>query len=662
MKVGIRIALSLLAVLSILSTRIAEAGSNRYSIQFKDQLKISNDLRLTGGRQSASVRFTCEATWKPSAGSSLHLFISHSPALDGRRSFLSVSLNYGVLRSLRLDELNQSVTEVVVPLPPEMLKPENEIVFSAEQFPGSRGSDELWTAIKTSSFISIEYDEAQPALDLRLLPSPLMDRNSYRPKQLSVLMPKRPSSQTLEATALLIANYAAGFGDAVTVRAIDSADSASGPLLIIGTLDEQPVRLLEAQWGMKYNAPDDDGEGIIVLTRRPGSGFSPTLVVTGRTPKGVLRGVRKLVEGDFESAGTFARVSQDEITAPVPPRRWQGFLPPDNHFTLGQMGLKEVKFDSQNAFSVSLPLTAAPDTQFLEYGHQMTLAFRFSPEVSAENGILDVRLNGSDLGRFNGMEFFTGSRTSVRLKIPARLLRQQNVLDLTWRGLDSSGSPNAAVWLLPASEFDLPHDYQSALPNLGLLQYALFPFGLQPDLSDTTIVLPDNAGEDPAAALFEFAGLLGRLVPSDRFDFAVKYSSELTADAQARGHLIAFKIGVLSKGVVAAMQESAAPSNTGKYRLSVISSSPQTLHSAIKTVFSEDILKQLRGDTADIYSNRVSSYKASPVKRSYEYSYSTHLQAWLRENWIALPVIITTASGLLFVGLRIALAQYKSRR
>jgi hypothetical protein len=58
----------------------------------------------------------------------------------------------------------------------------------------------------------------------------------------------------------------------------------------------------------------------------------------------------------------------------------------------------------------------------------------------------------------------------------------------------------------------------------------------------------------------------------------------------------------------------------------------------------------------------VASFKTTSVRQSYEYSYSTHLQAWLRENWIALPLILTTISCLLFVGLRLALAQYKNRK
>src|SRR6516225_5273381 len=118
----------------------------------------------------------------------------------------------------------------------------------------------------------------------------------------------------------------------------------------------------------------------------------------------------------------------------------------------------------------------------------------------------------------------------------------------------------------------------------------------------------------------------------------------------------------MPKGVLATVQESPSPSNTQKYLFNVMSNSPAALHAAIKIVFSEGTLKQLRGDTAYIYADRVASFKTTSVRQNYEYSYSTHLQAWLRENWIALPVILTTISCLLFVGLRLSLAQYKSRR
>src|SRR5262245_28677965 len=312
MKLGTRKAWLLITLFFSFFTRLAESSTSQYSIQFKDHLKISNDLKLAGTHSSASIRFTSEATWKPISGSALHLFIAHSADLDSSRSFLSVTLNYGVLRSLRLDERNQGATEIIIPLPPEMLRRENEIVFSVEQFPTGKAND-IWTLIKPSSFITIEYEEDRPTLDLRSLPSPLVDPGSYRPKQISVLLPDRPSSQTLQANALLIANFAAGLKEPLIIHAVPSIDAASDRLLIVGTPQEQPLRLLESQLpfrliragsktglGINDQALLDAREGIVALTQRPGKKFNPILLVSGNGPDGVLRASRRLIEGHFE--------------------------------------------------------------------------------------------------------------------------------------------------------------------------------------------------------------------------------------------------------------------------------------------------------------------------------------------------------------------------
>ncbi len=545
-----------LTLLFILRPQAAYSGTGQYSIQFKQQLQISKDLKLTGELGSAVVRFACESAWKPSAGSALHLFISHSPDLDGTRSFLSVTLNYGILRSLRLDESNQSTAEITIPLPPEMLRPENEIRFSVEQFSGVHRSTEIWTAIKPSSFITVQYDENRPALDLSLLPSPLVDRRSYRPQQLSVLLPNRPSSQTLEATALLIANYSAGLGEGLTIHPVHSVDAASDRLLIVGTPEEQPLRLLASQLpvGLFRTAnkvrpgtrdqelfPTDDG--IIALSQRPGKALSLVLAVTGNSSDAVSRAVRRLIEGHLEGGSSFVTVDADVRLTPRLPREWEGFLPATGHFTLGQMGFEELKLDSQNNFSLSVPLRSTPDAQFLAYGHQMTLRFRFKSDVSLEKAKLDVALNGSNLGRFAASEFAAGSRPSIQLKIPASLLRRQNILTLRLDGMEGSPSENAAAWLLPTSEFDLPRDYRSDLPDLQLLQDGLFPFGLKSDLSDTIVVVPDDSSGEVTAGLFQLAGLLGRLLPSDRFAFRVNREADFNMESARSAHVIRFRIG-----------------------------------------------------------------------------------------------------------------------
>src|SRR5262249_23155779 len=112
MKIAMGKTWFLATVFLIVASQPGGSRVGRYIIQFREHLKVSTDLKLTGARTASSLKFLCESSWKPIAGSTLHLFIDHSPDLDGNRSFLSVTLNYGILRSLRLDQHNQSTTEI----------------------------------------------------------------------------------------------------------------------------------------------------------------------------------------------------------------------------------------------------------------------------------------------------------------------------------------------------------------------------------------------------------------------------------------------------------------------------------------------------------------------------------------------------------------------
>jgi hypothetical protein len=49
-----------------------------------------------------------------------------------------------------------------------------------------------------------------------------------------------------------------------------------------------------------------------------------------------------------------------------------------------------------------------------------------------------------------------------------------------------------------------------------------------------------------------------------------------------------------------------------------------------------------------------------PRSKTTEYSYPLFIEAWLRTHWVALPIILIAVSGLLFVGLRMALRHYSA--
>lgn len=232
----------------------------QYQIRFGADLRLPGDLRIAEPRGTRTVRFLCASGRKPAAGSALHLFLEHSPGLDGNRSFLSVSLNYGVLRSIGLEDSNRRLSEIVIPVPANLLKPENDLAFTLEQWP----AEGAWTTISARSYLSIAWEPGEPVIDLGRLPAPLVDPYSYEPKVFDVLLPAEASSPTLEAAALVVAGVAARVpAEAVSVNVAFSPGEAKHPLLVVGTPLEQPdLRKLRRPWGQRL-AVGEGAAGIV---------------------------------------------------------------------------------------------------------------------------------------------------------------------------------------------------------------------------------------------------------------------------------------------------------------------------------------------------------------------------------------------------------------
>ena len=695
-------------------------SSSSYLIRFDEQLNFAHDLRLSGNKSSISVPFKCESSVKPLLGSALHLFIEHSPHLDGDRSFLSVSLNYGLLRSVRLDEQNENSTDVVVPLPPNLLKAENELVFSVEEYPVSGASmDRIWAAVKSVSYILIRYEKGKANLDLGLLPSLLVDRYSYRPKAFELLLPKRVSVRTLQATALLVANFSNRLApEPVSVAAVKSIQAARHPLLIVGTPLEQPqLESLQhrasfsigrtggrATIGLRSGERLSDSEGLVGLTTRSENDANPILFVTGGSSTGVLKAARNLLQADVRLSGSLARISKDTKLAAATPRQWKGFIPSQSRFGLVDLGVQEVKFSAQNNYSLVLPLNATPDARFISSAPQMVLLFRFNPAVYSLGCQLKAELNETRLALVPVSKISIGPLASWTIAIPTRLLKRENLLRITLVGpLQKAPEPSVGS-MLPDSQFYLPRDYEAELPDLSLLQFHLYPFTLNADLSDTIIVLPDTVTEVVIELLVELSTILGRFAPSDRLLFKVGFLRDLTEEEKIASNLVFLDIPGLSypaervfpgwprlprsepvrstqegKGFFSnlfhrrsrrteafpsgqGIQEVVSPWNSKKFVLCLTASSTQALQQLVKEVFSETTLAQLSGDACYPMARGVICFNLAPKRSVGETFYLTHLEAWLSANWLALPIILAATSAVLFVGLRLALTYYKGNR
>jgi hypothetical protein len=451
-----------------------------------------------------------------------------------------------------------------------------------------------------------------------------------------------------------------------------SLRNVSTPAVAVGTPTEQPAlrELGDLGEGAAKAAPST---GIVALVPEAGPRAQPLLVVTGKEPAAVS----KAALGVFGLARPKGSRLLLVPAAPTPrtaaPREWRRFIPPANGFTIDEAGDPRAEL----AVTADLPgrvrLKAPPDARFLPYGHRATLAFEALPGL-ATDAKADLEVYWNDvLLRQVPMEHYAGSRGFVlSASIPAPALRPDNVLTVAWNG--RSGASGPFVMLRGTSTLFLPREYVVELPDLALLQSALYPFSLRADLSGLVIGVPQ--GEEWMPALCELATVIGRLVPAERFLLRVAPNSEALAaggrdvilleEGDDPGPLPLPDLTRLPRGTswgrLPFLQEVESPRGDGRYVLRIRARTPALLRVAARSLGEAAVRQRLSGDTAFLAAEGPLNFRLGPRRTIAEISYLTRLGAWLREHWLALPLILAATSGLLFVGLRLALGRYRARR
>ena len=653
-------------------TASPSAAAEQFEIRFGAHLGLG-DLRLVGARASSQVEFTWPPDWHPLDGAELRVRLEQAPTLDGERSFLGVSLNHGLLRSIRLGPGSPAVTELVVSLAPEMIREENQLVFFAEHFSAAGAADAGWSVVRSDSSIAVPFERRRREKSLADLPEPILSRSSYEARRLTVVLPTRPSRETVEATARILASLAARVAPApVFLGFAPALQDVATPALAVGTPSEQPALRELGDLG-KDAAAAGPSTGIVALVPEAGPKAQPLLVVSGKEPAAVSKAALGLFALPRPKGARLLLVPAAPAPRGAQPREWRRFIPPANGFTVDEGGDPRAEL----AVTADLPgrvrLKAPPDARFLPYGQRATLTFDVLPGLASDaKADLEVYWNDVLLRQVPMERHAHGRSFTLSASIPASALRPDNVLTFAWNG--RSGASGPFVMLRGTSTLFLPREYVAELPDLALLQSGLYPFSMRADLSTVVIGVP--GGEEWLPALCELAMTLGRLVPSEEFRFGIASGSE--ALATAGRDVILLEAGEevsplplpdlarLPRGASLArlplLQEVESPRGGGRYALRLRARTPALLRVAARSLGEPSLLPRLSGDTAFLAAEGPVSFRLGPRRTIAEISYFTRLGAWLREHWLALPLILASISGLLFLGLRLALGQYRSRR
>lgn len=647
---------------------------------FSGELQTGDDVQLRGLTANSVLQLKLPPRYRPSGSGSLHLLLRHSPGLNGDKSFLTVTLNYALLRSIRLDETNAEITEITIPIPSSAIQQTNSLALAVDQVDGSGAP---LTVISSRSFLEFPYAETPVQWDLADLRTTLSSPALKPSEQPALLVPINASSSTLEAAALIAANLIAHSADSShAFKVVHRLTDWSGPLFVIGTPSEQPeltalqrtapISFYRGRDGILITPAGDhstnaiDGYiGIALDTQRHAG---PVIFVSGNSPAAVLKAAKALTSPNWSAAGKFARVASDATWPARRMREWDQFIPPTNSFRLSDLTHNDIPIAYPDGAKIALRTT--PDSVFLSYGHEVKLQLTLSSEFYLPSSFIVVQLNGSELGRYSVSDNLRGREGALRIKIPAKLLVSDNVLKILWQGPVTSGSLTTAGWISRDTEFYLPKNYEAQLPDLGLLRQHLYPFSIKADFSDLLIVLPDRVNADSMSALLAAASGIRRLAPSEHVAFHVARSRELLEYELSNFNIIFVTAGPIPPVVMMAntsnataakiherVWEGISPWSTHRWVLVIRAQTPAELLSLTESIFDPAVLNHLTGDTAFIDGKNTICLNLREKRKLGDASYNSAMQAWLREHWLALPVVAILVSTALFLLVRIVLQQ-----
>ena len=505
---------------------VAATGSNNYTVTLK-QLGRNYPMNLRGVESSDSVSFDVRAD-SIVTGAKLNLQYTYSPALLEELSQINVIINDEVAASLPLpkDKAGQ-LQQHVVDIPAHLITEFNRLSL---QFIGHYTMScedpqhtSLWAKISNATSLSIDVSPLGLPNDLSILPLPFFDRRDTRALDLPFVFVSAPDNATLEAAGALSSWFGAqasfrGARFSSSYNQIPASGSAvvliSGPdALQIGSISLSPAK----------------GPTLTLMTN-PNDVNAKLLVVSGRDGAELKSAATALVLGSQALSGSSVVIDRLQVVQPRKPYDAPNWLPSDRPVKIGElMQAKQLAVSGYNPGDITVPLNFPPDLfTWRNEGAPLNLKYRYTPQEKSYNSSFIISFNDALIQSQNLLSRDRLDSSVLRtLKSDDSLDRETNVLlPLNSVALQSrlqlrymfdyikQGQCNDIIIdnmrgaIDPESTLDLSgYDHFIAMPNLGVFKDSGFPFTRMADLSQTAVVLPDDAG---VADLNAYLTLLGR--------------------------------------------------------------------------------------------------------------------------------------------------------
>jgi cellulose synthase (UDP-forming) len=477
---------------------------------------VENGIMLRGGDTFANAPLVLSGS-QVAQGGTLHLRYSFSPDMLSERSSITVSFNDTALVDLVMPSVvagaDSPTLSADIPIPAELLATRNTLGIHLRAHYAARCENprdsRLWARVEPTSTFEISGILLPIVNDLAMLPSPFYEKEqSVSTSSIAVAFGSLPSPVLLRAAGAVSSWFGvqANSHKLIFPVFIDHLPPANS---IVLARNDSP---LLAFLGQRTRGPQ------LAMRVNPADGVSKLLVVSGDDEEQVLAAALALAAGRTFN-GESAIVEAD----PLPALRGADDAPRWVQTTV-QSSLWSYAETNELRTNVSQPIASyvriPPDLFFGDReAIKLRLQYAYKDSHASQGAFLRVTANGSQVSYLPlAMKDGNDKTQSVEIPIPIRNLRPF-ANTLLFEFLFQPASPdfcrpqppsNSTGTLFRSSNLDLsqfPH--WGALPNLELFANAGFPFTRFADLSQTTIVLPDQPSEREITTMLNLLAYFG---------------------------------------------------------------------------------------------------------------------------------------------------------
>ena len=505
----------------------APAAQTRQLVLTLHQLGALGPLTLRGTSELQGVQFGIRAD-EVVTGALLHLSGAMSPALIPEFSNVTVTLNEQYVGTIPVNRDQPRFENFDLPISPVFFQDNNRLNFrfTGRYTPECNDplSGLLWSTISDTSTMTLTLERLPPQRDLSRLPLPFFDPHEKTMLSLPFVIPANASNESLQ-TAGIVSSWFGQLADfrGATFPVVSDAPSEGNAVLIVTGAD-RPANV---------TLPPLNGPTLAVVPN-PNDPNSSLLVIAGRTGQEAVAAATTLTLGSRTLSGDASTVVVPDIAkrAPYDAPAW---LPTDRAVRFGELvDASELQGTGYVPGTMRVPFRTAPDLYtWRDRAFPMDLRYRAPPGPIEDLAVsrLDVGINDLYLASlplanepsrtaswFSRLFNFGVTQPTSRVDVPVYEVFGQNDLQFFFdtrplhRGDCVAIPQDVRMAVDPDSTFDISRAYRFAqLPNLAYFVSAGFPFTRLADMSETAVVLPDNANNAEVGAYLDLMGRIGSL-------------------------------------------------------------------------------------------------------------------------------------------------------